>query len=76
MPVLNEPRRFVTIEDGDNLKTAIEMTCRELGVEKDDAVRREIIVRAAKLARSGLETPQAIRDRIIHEAQALSDLAA
>ncbi len=76
MPILHEPHRFITIEDGDLLKTTIEMTSRDLGVGKDDALRREIIVRAADLARSGLISAEAIRDRIVYEVRALSDMAA
>jgi hypothetical protein len=76
MPILAEPGRFFTIEDGSMLRAAVELTCRALGVGNKETLRKEITVRAADLTRSGLRTPEAIRDRIILEARALSDIAA
>ena len=75
MPILAEPR-FLTVDDGYLLEAGVEMTCQALRVERGDPLRKEITIRAADLARSGLKSPEAIRDRIVHEATALSDIAA
>jgi len=76
MPILAEPRRFLTVEDGDLLREAVEITCRALKIANKDDERKEITIRVSDLARSGLNSPQAIRDRIFYEMKALSDLAA
>jgi hypothetical protein len=52
------------------------MTCQALGVRKDDPARSAIVIRVADLARSGLDSAEAIRDRIVYEAKALSKIAA
>lgn len=77
MPIMLEPRRFLSVEDAEFLRDAIAATCKALGVENDDKPARTAIAgRVADLARSGLGSVDAIRDRVVREARALADIAA
>ena len=77
MPITVEPRRFLNVENARFLRDAVAETCKALGVESNDkAARATISGRVAELARSGLRSVGAIRDRIVHEARALADIAA
>jgi hypothetical protein len=77
MPITFEPRRFLNVEDAHFLRDAIDATCKALGVEGNDkAARAAIAGRVADLARSGVRSVDAIRDRIVREARALAEIAA
>jgi hypothetical protein len=72
-----EPHRFLNIEDAHFLRDAVAATCQALGVENHDkAARAAISGRVEELARSGIRSVHAIRDRIVREARALADIAA
>lgn len=57
------------------LSRAYEEACLALGVVADDARSREIIAtRVIDLARNGVSDPNALRDRVLAESQALRSL--
>lgn len=72
-----EPRRFFDVADAHFLRDAVAATCAALGVANDDKAARAIVSgRVAELARSGIKSVNAIRDRVVYEARALADIAA
>jgi len=77
MPITFEPRRFLNVEDAHFLRDAVTETCKALGVENGDTDARAVVAgRVAELARLGLRSVDAIRDRVVREARALVDVAA
>jgi hypothetical protein len=77
VPILFEPRRFLDIADAHFLRDAVSTTCAALGVANDDTTSRAIVSgRVAELARSGMTSVDAIRDRVVYEARAVAEISA